>query len=265
MRRYFRTTKLRGRYAPQVKSTLLVALYLYLGASAEFLYCQEQAPSSNDAALEAPPSVAARAAEELRVEEQQRILRVVPEFNITNVHDAAPLSAKQKFQLAFKGEVDPATFVAAGIYAGLSQWQKGSPSYGYGMQGYGKRFGAAYLDAFDGSIIGDAMLPAVLHQDPRYFRQGQGSFISRFMHAIDSAYRCKGDDGKWTWNYSNVLGNVAAGAISNAYYPSSDRGVAPTFERAFTVTAEGAVGAVFFEFWPDISRKFLTRKKKAQS
>ena len=83
------------------------------------------------------------------------------------------------------------------------------------------------------------------------------------MHAISSTYRCKNDDGRWAWNYSNILGNIAAGGIANAYYAPNDRGAGLTFERAFTVTAEGAIGAVFYEFWPDLSRKFLTRKKKA--
>jgi hypothetical protein len=211
------------------------------------------------------PSTAARAAAELKAEERQRILGVVPEFNTINIQNAAQLSAAQKFQLALKGEIDPFAFVAAGLYAGLSQWKKDSPEYGYGMTGYAKRFSASYLDAFDGAMIGDALLPALLHQDPRYFRQGTGPFASRLIHAVTSSYRCKDDSGKWTWNYSNVLGNLAAGGIANAYYPASDRGVGPTFERAFTVTAEGAIGAVFFEFWPDISRKLFTHKAKVQS
>ncbi len=265
MQRYVRTTELCGRYAPRVKSTLLLAVYICLGASTKTLYCQEQTPSSGDAALEAPISAAARAAEELRVQEQQRILRVVPEFNISNVHNAAPLSTAQKFQLAAKSAVDPFAFVAAGLDAGLGQWEKDSPGYGYGAEGYAKRFEAAYLDAFDGAILGNAIFPVLLHQDPRYFRQGSGTFQSRFMHAVASSWRCKNDDGHWTWNYSNILGNVAAGGIANAYYAPSDRGAGLTFERAITVTAEGAVGAVFYEFWPDLSRKFLTHKKKAQS
>ncbi len=72
-----------------------------------------------------------------------------------------------------------------------------------------------------------------------------------------STVRCKDDNGKWAPNYSNLLGNVAAGGIANLYYPSTDRGAALTFERALTVTAEGAIGAAFYEFWPDISRKIF--------
>ena len=205
---------------------------------------------------------ATRAAEELRVEEQQRILGVVPEFNISDVQDAAPLSTPQKFQLAFKSATDPFSFAAAGIDAGLGQWQKQSPGYGYGIHGYAKRFQGAYLDAFDGAILGNAVFPSLLHQDPRYFRQGTGTFGSRFMHAVASTYRAKDDNGKWTWNYSNILGNIAAGGIANLYYAPNDRGAALTFQRAFTVTAEGALGAVFYEFWPDISRKLISHRQK---
>jgi hypothetical protein len=255
-----------------VKIFPFLAAYVALGAVTGSAYGQEQMPSA-DAEAGSPvvgpgtglPSTAARAAAELKAEERQRILGVVPEFNTSNIQDAAPLSAAQKFQLALKGEIDPFAFVAAGLYAGFSQWQKESPEYGYGASGYAKRFSASYLDAFDGAMIGDAALPILLHQDPRYFRQGSGPFASRLIHAVASSYRCKADDGTWTWNYSNLLGNLAAGAIANVYYPASDRGAAPTFERALTVTAEGAAGAVFFEFWPDISRKFLTHRKKAQS
>ena len=249
---------------------LIIAL---LGLGCPGSYAQEQSETNPDSAPVAPlpevglgiPTTAARAAAELRAEEKQRILGVVPDFSTTNIHDAAPLSTGQKFQLALKGAVDPFAFVAAGLDAGIDQTQKNSPGYGGGMQGYSKRFASAYLDAMDGSILGDALLPSLLHQDPRYFRQGTGSFGSRFYHAVASAWRSKNDDGTWSWNYSNILGNIAAGGIANAYYPAQDRGAALTFQRAFTVTAEGSVGAVFFEFWPDISRKFLSRKQKRQT
>ena len=225
------------------------------------------APENGGPAADADPvlpSTAVRAAAELKAEEQQRILGVMPNFNTTDLNNAAPLSPGQKFQLAFKGEVDPFAFVAAGFAAGISQWQKSSPSYGMGSDGYAKRFGAAYLDSFDGAMLGNALFPVMLHQDPRYFRQGAGSFGSRLYHAIASAWRTKDDNGKWTWNYSNLLGNIAAGGISNLYYSPSDRGIGPTFDHALTVTAEGAIGSVFFEFWPDMSKRLFARKKKNQ-
>jgi hypothetical protein len=242
---------------------LLVALFV-ASLATPWSYGQEQAPSAGEGDL-ALPGKAVDAAAELKAEEQQRILGVVPNFNTTNLHNAAPLTAGQKFQLALRTAIDPFSFLMAGLDAGLGQWQKDPPGYGYGADGYAKRVEAAYLDAFDGALLGNAVFPSLLHQDPRYFRQGTGSFGSRFLHAISSTYRCKNDNGGWTWNYSNILGNIAAGGIANTYYAASDRGAGLTFERAFTVTAEGAAGAIFYEFWPDISRKFLTRKKRVQS
>ena len=143
----------------------------------------------------------------------------------------------------------------------MNQWENEYPGYGQGAQGYGKRLGASYADNFDGTLLGGAVFPVLLHQDPRYFRKGSGSFKSRLFYAVSTTVRCKNDRGAWEPNYSNVLGNIAAGGISNLYYPSTDRGAGLTLERALTVTAEGAIGTVFVEFWPDISKKVFGGKQ----
>ena len=202
-----------------------------------------------------------RAAEEVKAEEHQRILRVVPNFNTTDIADAEPLSPGQKFQLAVKGGLDPFSFVAVGIDAGISQAENNFASYGQGAKGYGKRFAASFADSFDGEILGNALLPVLLKQDPRYFRKGTGSFRSRFTYAMISTVKCKNDNGRWGPNYSNILGNFAAGGISNLYYPAPDRGVRLTAERALVDTAEGTLGAVFVEFWPDISSRLFHRHR----
>jgi hypothetical protein len=215
---------------------------------AQTLPCQPGQPARKTAEQQ-------RAEEELRQQKKQRILGVIPNFNTSNVQNAATLSPRQKFSLAFKSALDPFEFAAAAADAGLSQWENEYPGYGQGAQGYGKRLGASYADNFYGTLLGGAVFPVLLHQDPRYFRKGSGSFKGRLFYAISTTVICKGDNGKWQPNYSNVLGNIAAGGISNLYYPSTDRGAGLTFERATTVTAEGAIGAVFVEFWPDISKK----------
>jgi hypothetical protein len=205
-----------------------------------------------------------RAEEELKQEKHQRILGVIPNFNTSYIQNAAPLTPGQKFRLAFRSAVDPFAFVAAGLVAGVEQWNNTFPEYGQGGQGYAKRFGAAYADAFNGTILGNAVFPSLLHQDPRYFRKGSGAITHRLAYAIASTVRTRNDSGKWAPNYSNILGNIAAGGIANAYYPSADRGVALTFQRAFTVTGEGALGSIFVEFWPDISKKLFGKHKVAQ-
>lgn len=210
----------------------------------------------------APESQRDKSKEQLKQQEHQRILRVLPNFNTSNVQNAAPLSPKQKFHLALRSAVDPVQFAITAADAGLSQLNNSFPGYGQGMQGYGKRYGAAYADSFDGTLLSGAVFPVLLHQDPRYFRKGTGTFKQRLWYAIRSTAVCKGDNGKWEPNYSNILGNLAAGGIANLYYPDSDRGAGLTFQRAFIVTAEGSLGSIFVEFWPDISRKLQHRKNK---
>jgi len=203
-----------------------------------------------------PPKAEHQEAErELKQQEHQRILGIVPEFNTSSLRNAAPLSPKEKFQLAFKSTTDPFAFFAAAADAGINQWEDDFTGYGQGAEGFGKRFGAAYTDNFTGTILGNALFPVLFHQDPRYFRKGTGSFMNRTWYAALSTMRAKNDNGKWQPNYSNILGNLAAGGIANLYYPTTDRGVGLTFTRGVTVSFEGAIGAFFYEFWPDISHK----------
>ncbi len=204
---------------------------------------------------QSPESQRQKAEQELKQQEQQRILGVVPNFNTTDLQNAAPLSPDQKFRLAFRSALDPFQFVAAGLDAALSQAENNFSGYGQGAQGYGKRVGAAYTDQFSGLFWGNAVFPTLLHEDPRYFRKGKGSFKSRLFYAMSTTLWSKSDNGTWGSNYANLAGNIAAGGLANLYYPSNDRGVGLTFQRAFTVTAEGTIGALFGEFWPDIDRR----------
>jgi hypothetical protein len=116
----------------------------------------------------------------------------------------------------------------------------------------------------NGALIGNALLPQLLHQDPRYFRKGTGPIFKRFLYAAGSTVICKGDNGKWQPNVSNVLGNFVSGAISNVYYPRDERGVSLTLENGLSVTLFGALGGQVLEFGPDLAR-LVHRKKKAAS
>jgi hypothetical protein len=201
-----------------------------------------------------------KAEQQLKQQEKQRIAGVVPNFNVSYNEDAAPLSRKQKLHLAFHTAIDPVSFGVAAFDAGLSQAEDDFPGYGQGAQGYAKRFGASYADNFDGTLLGNAIFPILLKQDPRYFRRGKGRFTTRLLYSISTTVWCKNDNGSHGPNYSNILGNLAAGGISNLYYPASDRGAGLTFERGLTVTAYGAFGGVFNEFWPDIAKEIFKDK-----
>ncbi len=201
-----------------------------------------------------------KAEEQIKEQEKQRVVGVLPQFNISYRSDAASMTAGQKMKLALRSSTDPVAFAAAFVVAGYHEARDDDKGFGWGLQGYGKRSGAAYLDAFDGNIIGNGILPSILHQDPRYFRMGHGTFTHRLLYSLATNVICKHDNtGKWEPNYSNVGGNIISGAISNLYYPSSDSGIGQTFTNGFIVTAEGGVGSVFDEFWPDVSRKVLHR------
>jgi len=188
------------------------------------------------------------ATEQIKIEETQRILGVIPNFFVSyEGENAAPLTTKMKFKLAMKVYIDPITIAAAGLMAGVRQ-ATDSLNYGQGAKGYAERFGATAADGFTEIMIGDAILPSLLHQDPRYFYQGTGTIRSRFWHAIRSPFVARGDNGKWQPNYSGVGGDLASGALSNLYYPESNRGAGVLFSNFAIEEAERLAIRVAQEF-----------------
>jgi hypothetical protein len=160
---------------------------------------------------------------QVKEQEKQRALGFVPNFFVSYVPTALPLTSKQKFELAVRMTVDPVTFALTGVTAGIEQAQNDFSGYGQGAQGYGKRYGAAYADIVTDTFIGSAILPSLLKQDPRYFYKGSGGARRRILYALANSVICKGDDGRWQANYSNIIGTFAAGGISNLYYPAANR------------------------------------------
>ena len=189
------------------------------------------------------------AQEQMKDEMQQRVLGFIPNFYVSYVPDAAPLTPKQKFELAWRTSIDPVTFGINGAAAGIEQAQDRFPGYGQGAEGYAKRYGASYADFLTSTFIGGAIFPSLFKQDPRYFYKGTGSKRSRFLYAVANSVICKGDNGRWQTNYSFILGSLAAGGISNLYYPPEDRnGAALTFENALIGIGATAAANVLQEF-----------------
>jgi hypothetical protein len=189
------------------------------------------------------------AEEEIQQEEKQRVLGFIPNFYASYIHNAAPLNPKQKFELAWKSTLDPVTFALTGVIAGAQQAQNNFSQYGQGFQGFAKRYGASYADLITGTYIGDAILPSLLKQDPRYFYKGSGSIRSRILYALANSVICKGDNGHWQGNYSGILGSLAAGGISNLYYPATGRRrVELTFTNAGLRIGTSAAGNILQEF-----------------
>jgi hypothetical protein len=218
---------------------------------------QDSSSSQSTAPLsDAEKSQHDKAEEQLKAQEHQRVAGVMATFNTTTNKDALPLSPGQKFQLFFRSSIDPWPFLLAGVVSGIGQADDSYPEWGQGMQGYAKRFGAAYSDAFIGNFFGNAVLPIVLHEDPRYFQKGTGSAAKRFLWAASSTVWCKRDKGGWGPNYANVGGNLIGSAIARVYYPASERTVSDAITDGLTVSAEGIVGAEVIEFWPDLARHY---------
>jgi Carboxypeptidase regulatory-like domain len=199
------------------------------------------------------------ATQQFKIEQTQRIFGIIPNFYTSfEGENAAPLTTKMKFDLAFKVSYDPVTTAGVGFVAGLRQ-AVGTPNYPQGAKGFGERFGVTAADGFTDIMIGGAILPSLLHQDPRYFYQGSGTTRTRLRHAILSAFIAKGDNGKWQPNYSSVGGDLASGALSNLYFPKSNRGVGLVFSLFALGTAERLGSNVVQEF---LLGKFTRRRRE---
>jgi hypothetical protein len=236
---------------------------------------ESQTPSATEAQtpagtpqVETPEQRRARAIEELKLEEQQRMVGIVPNFMAVNNGKALPITPAQKFQLFFKGAFDSYQFVLAGIDAGIGQAENSNRGYNQGLKGFARRYGANYGDNFDGNLWGNAVLPSLLHQDPRYFRMGHGKVLHRALYSISTTFRTRDDKGNWQPAYSNLLGNMIGAAISNVYYPNypdNEQGLYPTLRRGLSVTYQGTIGGLLEEFYPDLSEKYKHYRQRKQA
>jgi Carboxypeptidase regulatory-like domain len=170
------------------------------------------------------------AAQQLKAEEHQRVLGFIPNIYVTYEPHPEPLTAKMKFHLAYKGITHPTFFAFQALWAGVEQ-AGDFPDYRQGAEGYGERFGANLASGATESLFGNAILPSLLHQDPRYFYRGSGTKRSRAWHAVLAPFVCQGDNGKLQPNYSQWGGTLISASLSNVYYPESDHGVGPVFRN----------------------------------
>ena len=192
------------------------------------------------------------AAEQVKAEETQRLIGVIPNFYESYIYDAAPLTWKQKFSLAARGTFDPVAVIGVGMAAGMEQATNAYGGYGQGASGYSKRYAAKFVDGRSSDFLTHAVFPSLFHQDPRYYYQGSGSVKSRLMHAVSSAFVTRSDSGSTVPNYSYLLGDMCSGALSNLYYPQANRGAHLVFTNA-AVGLAGRVGG-------NLLREFLSKR-----
>jgi hypothetical protein len=195
-------------------------------------------------------------------EQSQRMLGVVPQFTVTDRRNAPSLVPKEKFHLFVKSAFDPVEFGLVGFQSGLSQAEDEFPEYGQGAAGYGKRYGAAFADQVSSGFFSNYFYPVLFKEDPRYFRLGKGSTMHRVGYALVQEVVCHTDVGGRSFGWSNTLGSLSAGGVSNLYYPENERGFALTMSRAGIAMLYGSLGGLADEFYPDIDRKFIHRHAK---
>jgi hypothetical protein len=203
------------------------------------------------------------ATEEVKEEEHQRVFGFIPNFYVTYNPEAAPLTTKLKFHLAWKSSTDPVTIAGTAFLAGLQQAGDEYPEFGQGMKGYSKRLGAGYGDVLVSTFLSGAIFPSLLHQDPRYYFQGTGTTRSRILHAASNSVRCRGDNGQRQFNYSNILGVFGGAAVSSYLYPTNNRATF-TLSAGLIRLGESSLSGIVQEFVvPRISKS--ARRAKQQT
>jgi hypothetical protein len=244
-----------------------IALALLLASPQSLVWAQNQETTSLTSSDQiAPPFQEANPSSPPPSKKQsERMFGVVPAYSITDARNAPPLKRKEKLKLFVSGTLDPFPFAVYAIQAGVEQANDSHSGYGQGAAGYARRFGAALGDGTSARFFATYAFPSLLHQDPRYFRKGQGSGWSRVRYSVSRGFVTRSDSGGTQPNWSNVLGKFTGAGLSNLYYPPDDRGASLTLSRVAISLSYQMLGNLAIEFWPEIHRKFLGGNKKQNS
>jgi hypothetical protein len=233
------------------------------------IHAEQQSPANPVAAAGAPSqeqttssgSVPAPPLQSQITLNNDRLFFVMPNYATVENHEQfTPIPAKTKFKLSMKTMSDPVTISFIGAIALIGQARNTDPSYGQGLEGYGKRYGTAFADAGIGTLMTSSVFPTVLHQDPRYFQLGTGGAWHRTMYSISRIFVTRSDSGELQFNYSEIVGNAVAAGISNAYRPQDQRTLGNTLSVWGTDIMLNTICNVAKEFWPDLRRKIRKQK-----
>jgi hypothetical protein len=243
-----------------ISFVLLLFLSSTANAQQEFPYVSPEDAKANCA--EAAPSAqpVTTAPDPVHHEKHSRLFWIVPTYSVSNSKLPSLLSPHDKFRLFVRNAIDPYTLGYTAFAAGLAQANNDLSGYGQGAAGYGKRLGAGLADEASAGFFTTFVFPSLLNQDPRYFRQGSGPFKYRLAHAMIRPVVTRKGSGGHAFNWSGLLGSIAASSLSNAYYPAGDRGPGPTFRRVGWGIPFSAIDHLIDEFGPDLERRFLGKK-----
>jgi hypothetical protein len=222
------------------------------------------APSTDSGTASLPGQAPAPQNKKVDSQAQQstRMFWLVPNFAAVNANtQLPPLSTHEKFVLAAHDSVvDYSSFTWAGILAAQAMVLNSDPELGHGIAGYGRYYWRTFTDGVSGTFFTEAIVPAITHEDPRYYTMGQGGFFRRAGYAISRAFVTKTDSGGTSFNLSEVVGNGLEAGLSNAYYPPQERGLSQTALNFGTQMESAVLNHIFQEFWPDIRKKLLRQK-----
>jgi hypothetical protein len=222
----------------------------------------EQQPSAQSNSQD-PGNPAQDTKQDKKKSKDDRMFYVMPNYlTVDSQSQVKPISWKEKFAISAKGSFDPYEFTVVGIVAGIRQAENSSPGFGQGMEGYAKRYGAAFADQVDGNIMVGGVFPTILRVDPRYFQLGRGSHLHRFGYAISRIFVARRDSGGHMFNIPEFAGNATAIAISNVYYPAADRSFSSSLSDWGTQMGLDAFGNELKEFWPDIHHYLQARHER---
>src|ERR1700686_4037400 len=234
----------------------------------------QQSPTSQSNPAPAPPTDSGTVSlpdqapapqnkkDDSQAQQSKRMFWLVPNFAAVNANtQLPPLSTREKFVLAAHDSVlDYSSFTWAGILAAQAMALNSDPELGHGIAGYGRYYWRTFTDGVSGTFFTEAIVPAITHEDPRYYTLGQGGFLRRTGYAISRSFITKTDSGGTSFNWSEVAGNALEAGLSTAYYPSQDRGLSQTTVNWGTQMESAVLNHIFQEFWPDIRRKLLRQK-----
>jgi hypothetical protein len=234
---------------------------LVTAASAQTAQPPAEVPKPADSAISNPgvPTRVAPTSQDTPNPQDKRIFGVLPNYRTADGTQVfVPLTTAQKFHIAVKDSFDWPGFMVAAAFAGLYQEENQNPSFGQGIKGYAHRYVTAYADQVSGNMMTEAILPTLLHEDPRYFRRVTGTVTQRTIYAITRVLITRTDSGGTGFNVAEILGNGVAASIGNAYYPDN-RGFGDTFQRMGTAIATDTFSDILKEFWPDIKRRYFNK------
>ena len=248
---------------PTIASLRCFTATLLLSAA---LFAQQDpaAPGSSPESKPAEPAAKPVAPADGSIAIDKRVFGVLPNYRTADgTATYQPISARRKLWIGFKDSFDYPVYFTSAMFAGINQFENTSPGFGQGLKGYGRRYISSYADQTIGNMMTESLFPIMMKQDPRYFSVGKtyGGVGKRTRYALSRVLICRSDRGTEVFNYSEILGNSTAVAVSNIYY-TENRNARDNIEKLGIQVGTDAISNVLKEFWPDIKKKYFNKKNK---